>query len=230
MMKPSLISGEGREQAMGEQGEVPNLSDELLSYWSARGRFRDAGLAANLSDPIGGLAEALTATALWPDVDVRSAYDRARAVRSSQDDSGRLGPALGSMPVTPNGRPNSLAVDLAMPWPSVIEAVPVLAEFAKKRQVERGNWDGDRGAAAGATELGDSVIAYGQLARVQVKARFAPNAPDLDDVNAVPFKVIRDGGVPANDLYVLVMFARVDENHCNLQDGNFVWTAVVPHR
>jgi hypothetical protein len=215
------------EQApMGEQLEVPALSDHLLGYWSARRRFRDAGLATNLSDPIGGLAEALTAAALWPDISIRSAYYRARVVRTSQDGSGRFGPALGSMPESCNGRANSLAVDLAMPWLSVIQAVPVLAEFAKKRQAKRRDWDRVRAAAADAIEL-DNSAAYAGLARVQVKARFAPDAPNHVDLNAVPFEGIRDGGVPANDLYVLVMFACVDENCRNLRDDNFVWTAVI---
>jgi hypothetical protein len=80
--------------------------------------------------------------------------------------------------------------------------------------------------AAGAIEPGNPA-AYAGLARVQVKARLAPDAPGHGNLNAVPFETVRDGGVPANDLHVLVMFACLDEDRRDLRDGNFVWTAVV---
>jgi hypothetical protein len=67
--------------------------------------------------------------------------------------------------------------------------------------------------------------AYWQMARVQVNPRFAPDAPRHEDWNAIPFKVIRDDGIPANDLYAVVLFARMDERLHELREANNVWTA-----
>ncbi|MFF3074203.1 hypothetical protein ACFVSN_40355 [Kitasatospora sp. NPDC057904] len=208
-------------------GDAPVLGDVLLGFWSARDRFLEAGLATNRSDPIGGLAESLAAAALWPSSSVRSAYERARGVRTGLDGSGEFGPALGSMPVTGNGRRNSLAVDLAVPWQSLVERVPALEAFGRQRQGERWAWDVASGGAFGVGSEGPPQNRYAGLARIQVKARFAPDAPSHGPLDAVPFELVRDGVVPANDLYVLVMFARIDEAYRPLRADNFVWTAVI---
>ncbi|MET7312567.1 MULTISPECIES: hypothetical protein [unclassified Streptomyces] len=203
------------------------LGKLLLGYWDTRERFMEAGLGTNRSDPIGGLAEALIAAALWPAPDVSTAYARARAVRTGHDASGRFGPALGSMPLSWNGKANTLAVDLAAPWQSVLGAVPNLEEFSNRRRLRRIEWDQiDRANAENpaTARLGD--IALHELARIQVKARFAPS-PWPGNLDAVPFDLVRTSEVAANDLYALLMFARVDEVMRDLRSQNFVWTAVL---
>jgi hypothetical protein len=203
------------------------LSDALLGYWSARERFLVAGLSTGRSDPSGGLAEALAAAAFWPTSSVSDAYTRARGVRQGTDETGLYGPALGSMPTTWTGRPNALAVDLAMPWKGLIQRVPGLDGFAKRRQAERRQWDLAHGAALAAISNAATVCRFADMARVQVKARYAPNAPYYEGWDAVPFEVVRDGPVPAVDLVLAVLFAREDEDLCDLRKSNFVWTAVL---
>lgn len=133
------------------------------------------------------------------------------------------------MSATWNGKRNALAVDLAVPWHTAVGAVPGLAGFADRRQHERRAWD----EAMGAGRLLDAMpappdgAAYWQMARVQVKARFAPDAPCYENWDAVPFETVRDDGIPANDLYALVLFARIDEYQHELREDNFVWTAVL---
>ncbi|MEU4302361.1 hypothetical protein ACIG0C_24825 [Kitasatospora aureofaciens] len=212
---------------MDTSSDAPVLGDVLLGFWSARDRFLEAGLATNRSDPIGGLAESLAAAAFWSSASVRATCERARGVRTGIDRSGEFGPALGSMPVAGNGRRNSLAVDLAVPWRSLVERVPTLADFARQRQGERWAWDVASGGAYGIGSDGPPQNQYAGLARLQVKARFAPDAPSHGPLDAVPFELVRDGPVPANDLYVLVMFARIDEEYRDLRAHNFVWTAVI---
>ncbi|WP_157876522.1 hypothetical protein [Streptomyces graminilatus] len=68
---------------------------------------------------------------------------------------------------------------------------------------------------------------YGGLARVRVKARFAPRAPDEGSLEAITYTDVRAGTVPLNDLYVLVLFARVDEEYGDLREANFVWSAAI---
>jgi hypothetical protein len=203
------------------------LSDVLVTYWSARERFLDAGLSTNRSDPIGGLGESLAASAFWPTESVPSAFARARAVRLGTDDTGLFGPALGSMPMTWNGRRNSLAVDLAVPWECLIEKVPNLADFGRNRQADRLEWDVTLKAAPEVDQAIPPIDRYAGLARIQVKARYAPDAPNHDAYDAVPFEVVRDGAVPAIDLILLIMFAQRDEEYRDLKTSNFVWTAVL---
>jgi hypothetical protein len=195
----------------------------------ARDRFKEAGLSMSRSDPAGGLAEALIAAVLWPGASIQDRYVACREARLKQDALGRFGPALGSMPMTWNGRRNALAVDLAVPWHTVVGVVPGLAGFADERRRERRAWDEatGTGAAAGAMPMPPEGAAYWQLARVQVKARFAPEAPHYENWNAVPFDVVRDDGIPANDLYALILFARGDEYQRDFRGNNFVWTALL---
>jgi hypothetical protein len=212
-----------------DDGEGPGLSEALSGYWTARDRFLNAGLSMNRSDPAGGLAEALIAAVLWPLSSVQDGYLACRAVRLGQDASGRFGSALGSMPATWNGKRNALAVDLAVPWHTVVRAVPGLDGFAGRRQRERRAWDEATrtGPLMSAIPVPPDGAAYWQMARVQVKARFAPQAPQYENWDAVPFEVVRDNGTPANDLYALVLFAREDEYQRDLREANFVWTAVL---
>jgi hypothetical protein len=214
---------------VGAGGEGPGLSEALSSYWTARDRFLEAGLSMNRSDPAGGLAEALIAAVLWPLHGVQDAYVACRDARLGWDASGGYGPTLGSMPATWNGRRNALAVDLAVPWHTGVAAVPGLAVFADRRQRERRVWDEATGTEPlmSAMPVPPEGAAYWQMARVQVKARFAPDAPRYENWDAVPFETVRDDGIPANDLYALVLFARVDEYQHDLREDNFVWTAVL---
>jgi hypothetical protein len=102
------------------------------------------------------------------------------------------------------------------------------AEVADRRQRERRGWDEATGTGPlSAMPVPPVGAAYWQMARVQVKARFAPEAPRYENWNAVPFDVVRYAGIPANDLYALVLFARRDEYLHDLCEANFVWTAVL---
>ncbi|MFI0776260.1 hypothetical protein [Streptomyces sp. NPDC021212] len=199
------------------------LGDVLLGLWSARDRLLDAGLATSRSDPIGGLAESLTAAALWPSVSVQAAYGRARAVRTAFDESGEFGPAIGGR----EAQSRSSGVDLAVPWRSVIQRVPALTAFARQRQGERWAWDMTEGTAPRFGSEKPPTDRYAGLARIRVKARFAPFAPDEGSLEAVAYKDVDGETVPLNDLYVLVLFARADEEFRDLRDANFVWTAAV---
>ncbi|WP_280703439.1 hypothetical protein, partial [Kitasatospora sp. GP82] len=203
------------------------MSESLLNYWSVREQLVEAGLATNPSDPIGGLAEALTAAALWPGRSVQDAYMRARGVRTSFDASGTYGPALGSMPSSATRRRNPLVVDLAVSWKAITERVVSIRDFARQRRGERWAWDTATNTAPCSSADVPPEDRYSGLARVQVKARFAPDAPFHGDLDALPFSAVRDGAIPANDLFVLVMFARMDELERSLQHANFVWTAIL---
>ena len=210
-------------------GGRPGLGEVLSGYWTARDRFVEAGLSTNRSNPAGGLAEALIAAALWPHHVIQDAYTASRAALLGRDASGRHGPALGSMPTTRDGKRNTLAVDLAVPWYTAVRSVPGLAGFAERRQSERLAWDTatGTGAPASAMPAPPEGARYSQMARVQVKSRFAPAAPEYENWNAVPFQMVRDGPIPGNDLYALVLFARIDEYQRDLHEANFVWTAVL---
>jgi hypothetical protein len=67
---------------MDTSDNVLMFGDVLLGMWSARDRLQKAGLTADRSDPIGGLAQSLTAAALWPSKSVAAAYNPARAMRA----------------------------------------------------------------------------------------------------------------------------------------------------
>jgi hypothetical protein len=45
-------------------------------------------------------------------------------------------------------------------------------------------------------------------------------------LEAIRCKDVGGEAIPLNDLYVLVLFARTDEEYRDLRDANFVWTAV----
>jgi hypothetical protein len=207
---------------MDTSDDVLMLGDVLLGMWSARDRLLKAGLAAEGSDPIGGLAQSLTAAALWPCESVVSAYRRARAVRTAFDESGEFGPAVGSW----NSPTRSLSVDLAVPWASIVQRVPALSAFARQRRGERWAWDASAGTAPSAGTTGPPSDRYSGLARLRVTARFAPHAPDEGSLEAIRCKDVGGEAIPLNDLYVLVLFARTDEEYRDLRDANFVWTAV----
>ena len=214
---------------MGTESGRPGLGEVLSSYWTAHDRFVEAGLSTNRSNPAGGLAEALVAGALWPHRVAQDAYADSRAALLRKDSSGRYGPTLGSMPMTTNGRRNTLVVDLAVPWHTAVRSVPGLAGFADKRQRERLAWDTvtATGVATSVMPVPPEGANYWQMARVQVKSRFAPKAPEYEDWNAVPFQMVRNGPIPANDLFALVLFARVDEYQRDLREAKYVWTAVL---
>jgi hypothetical protein len=207
---------------MDTSDDVLMLGDVLLGMWSARDRLLKAGLATDEGDPIGGLAQSLTAAALWPCESVSSAYGRARAVRTAFDESGEFGPAVGGW----NGPTRSLGVDLAVPWASIVQRVPALSAFACQRRGERWAWDASAGTALSIGTAGPPADRYCGLARLRVKARFAPHAPDEGSLEAIRCRDVGGETTPLNDLYVLVLFARMDEEHCDLRDANFVWTAV----
>lgn len=207
---------------MDTSNDVLMLGDVLLGMWSARDRLQKAGLTADRNNPIGGLAQSLTAAALWPSRSVAGAYNRARAVRTGFDDSGEFGPAIGGW----DDPARSLGVDLAVPWSSVVQQVPELAAFARQRQGERWAWDASAGTAPCADAESPPTDRYCGLARVRVKARFAPHAPDEGSLEAISLADVRGEATPLNDLYVLVLFARVDEENSDLRNANFVWSAV----
>lgn len=208
---------------MDTSDDVLMLGDVLLGMWSARDRLQKAGLTADRSNPVGGLAQSLTASALWPSLSVPAAYDRARAVRTAFDVSGAFGPAIGGW----TGPTSSLGVDLAVPWSSVIQQVPALSAFARQRRGERWAWDAAAGTPPFVSADTPFDERYSGLARVRVKACFAPHAPDEGSLAATSYASVRDGAVPLNDLYVLVLFARVDEEYHDLRETNFVWSAVI---
>ncbi|WP_030021732.1 hypothetical protein [Streptomyces monomycini] len=208
---------------MDTSDDVLMLGDVLLGMWSARDRLQKAGLATDRSNPVGGLAQSLTAAALWPNVSVPAAYSRARAVRTGFDETGEFGPAMGG----PNASSSSLTVDLAVPWTSVIQQVPGLAAFARQRRGERWTWDACAGTAPFIGAEGPPEGRYGGLARVRVRARFAPHAPDEGVLEATRYEDARGATTPLNDLHVLVLFARVDEEYGDLRGSNFVWTAAI---
>lgn len=207
---------------MDTSDDVLMLGDVLLGMWSARDRLLKAGLATGRDDPIGGLAQSLTAAALWPRESVPSAYDRARAVRTGFDESGNFGPAVGKW----NGPPNSVGIDLAVPWASVVQRVPALSAFARQRRSERWAWDASAGTGPFADAEGPPADRYCGLARLRVKARFAHHAPNEGSLEAIRFNVHGET-TPLSDLYVLILFARVDEEYRDLREANFVWTAVM---
>ncbi|MFI1191619.1 hypothetical protein [Streptomyces californicus] len=199
------------------------LGDVLLGMWSARDRIQKAGLAAERGDPIGGLAQSLAAAALWPSVSVPAAYERARAVRTGFDESGAFGPAVRGW----EGRVSTLGIDLAIPWTSIVQRVPALSAFARQRRGERWAWDASAGTPPFITGEGPMEDRYAGLARVRVRARFAPRAPDEGSVEAISYREVRSQTAPLNDLYVLVLFARSDEEYRDLREANFVWSAGV---
>jgi hypothetical protein len=207
---------------MDTSDDVLMLGDVLLGMWSARDRLQKAGLATDRSNPIGGPAQSLTASALWPSVSVPAAYDRARAVRTGFDESGTYGPAMGGE----GGPAGSLGVDLALPWASIVQRVPALSAFARQRRGERWAWDASTGAPPFVSTEGPLEDRYSGLARVRVKARFAPRAPDEGALEAASYADVREETTPLNDLFVLVLFARVDEEYGDLRGKNFVWSAV----
>ncbi|MDT0616209.1 hypothetical protein [Streptomyces lancefieldiae] len=208
---------------MDTSDDVLMLGDVLLGMWSARDRLLKAGLATDRGDPIGGLAQSLTAAALWPRESVASAYGRARAVRTGFDESGEFGPAVGGW----NGTTSSLGIDLALPWASIAQRVPALSAFARQRRGERWAWNANAGTAPLAVAEGPLADRYSGLARLRVRARFAPHAPDEGSLEAASFKDVRGETAPLNDLHIFVLFARVDEEYNDLRDANFVWTAVI---
>ncbi len=204
---PTLTAG-GRRSPMDTSDDVLMLGDVLLGMWSARDRLQRAGLAADRGAPIGGLAQSLTAAALWPSVSsVPAAYGRARAVRTGFDESGAFGPAVGGW----KGPASALGIDLAIPWTSVVQRVPALSAFAQQRRGERWAWDASAGTPPFVGGEGPLEDRYSGLARVRVRARFAPRAPDEGSVEAISYRDVRSETTPLNDLYVLVLFARVDE-------------------
>jgi hypothetical protein len=207
---------------MDTSDDVLMLGDVLLGMWSAPDRLLRAGLATDRGDPIGGLAQSLTAAALWPRASVPSAYDRARAVRTAFDESGEFGPAIGGW----NDPTRSLGVDLAAPWAAIVQRVPALSAFARQRRGERWAWDASAGTAPCIGGEGPPADRYCGLARLRVRARFAPHAPDEGPLEAIRFNNVRGEATPLNDLYVLVLFGRLDEEYRDLRDVNFVWTAV----
>ncbi len=218
-----LLAAGGQLSVMDTSDDVLMLGDVLLGMWSARDRLLKAGLATDRSDPVGGLAQSLTAAALWPCKSVPSAYGRARAVRTGFDESGEFGPAVGAW----HGQTDSLGVDLAVPWASIVQRVPALSAFARQRRSERWAWDSSAGTAPLAGREGPLADRFCGLARLRVRARFAAHAPDEGSLEAIRFKDVRGEMLPLNDLYVLVLFSRVDEEYCDLRDANFVWTAVI---
>lgn len=87
-----------------------------------------------------------------------------------------------------------------------------------------GHHGGDSAVRRLGRAAGGPVLRVG---RVRVKARFAPQAPDEGALEAIRYTDVRDQPTPLNDLYVLVLFARVDEEFGDLRDANFVWSAAV---
>lgn len=174
---------------MDPSDDVLMLGDVLLGMWSASDRLLRAGLAADRGDPIGGLAQSLTAAALWPGASVPAAYDRARAVRMAFDESGEFGPAMGGW----NDSTRSLGVDLAAPWASIVQRVPALSSFARQRRGERWAWDASAGTAPGD---GPPTDRFCGLARLRVRARFAPHAPDEGSLEAIRLKDVRGESLP----------------------------------
>lgn len=216
------LAAGGQRSLMDTSDDVLMLGDVLLGMWSARDRLLKAGLATDRSDPIGGLAQSISAAALWPNKSVPSAFNRARAVRTAFDESGEFGPAIGGW----NDPARSMGVDLAVPWTSIVQQVPGLSAFARQRRGKRWAWDASAGTAPCTGGEGPSADRYCGLARLQVRARFAPHAPDEGSLKAIRFKDVCGETTPLNDVYVLVLFARVDEEFRDLRDANFVWTAV----
>lgn len=202
-----------------------HITKQLARTWKVRTNFYTAGVSPTPNaNPAGACAEALVAAALWVDPDPVAAVARARTSRRGTQDG--WGPALGSMPRTPEDRTNPSAVDLVAPWATITAAVPGLAGFAAQRRQARAAWD-TAWAQEYDRDLVDPDANYSALARVQVKSRFTETLVSHPDHNAVPFGVVRERSIPDNDLFVLVLFALRDENNEKLNSRNFVGTCVV---
>ena len=94
--------------------------------------------------------------------------------------------------------------DLAIPWEVLFQAIPDLRQHTPVHGAE------------------------GAPARIQVKARYAPDSPRHIAYDAVYFSYVR-GEEPewGNDLFSLVMFGQLDEFEQGLEERNFVLTAVL---
>lgn len=65
-------------------------------------------------------------------------------------------------------------------------------------------------------------------ARIQVKARYAPDSPHHTAYDAVYFNYVQgEESEWSNDLFALVMFGQLDELNHGLEERNFVLRAVV---